>query len=96
MTTRIYYVLFDRDENDEAVGAGAPVLDHYTQLCCELEPAWEASTHTLVCSHRGTSDRLMLVVLVEHDGDTASLARRLQAAYDDDGVDGYFQIIGEV
>ena len=86
-----YLVLFDRDAHDETIPPGSNEAQRFAQLERELLPSGLAPGYLGCIVVEG---RDVFAASIPHDGDEGSLCAALQAAYDADGTEGWFQIVG--
>lgn len=92
MTT--FIVMFEREKDDEIVPEADrqnPVA-HFGQMVAEFHDAEPFSMKMLGFMNNGPY--FTFTALVEHDGDCKSLSERLQTAYNDAGVAGFYEIVG--
>ena len=101
-----FLVLFDRQYDDEVYEARGIIQEgdsfskvtkeqRFEQLRDELNEfgdGFELELTGYIEPQTDSGQRVVLLVSVKHEGDTPSLCKRLQHAYDENGVEGYFEI----
>lgn len=85
-----HLVLFSRGRDDSDPADAIPNEHTFAQLQRELDDPSLNLTELTHITHDG--DSFVYLATVTHDGDQGSLVRRLQAAYDANGVAGWFEV----
>lgn len=88
-----FIVLFSREKNDEAVHDTSCPTAHWNQMDAEFEEADPDLKIHWLGNDTLSGEYINFVTMVEsNEPNTKALSDRLQKAYDDYGVSGFFQI----